>query len=113
MPAVLYVVATPIGNLSDITHRAVETLRTADIVACEDTRQSGKLMAHLGLSKPLLRYDEHTHVPGARRIIGHLQAGQSVALVTDAGTPAVSDPGARLVDEVASAGFVVIPIPGP
>jgi 16S rRNA (cytidine1402-2'-O)-methyltransferase len=113
MPAVLYVVATPIGNLSDITHRAVQTLKSVDIVACEDTRQTGKLMGHLGLSKPLMRYDEHTHVLGARRIIEHLQGGQSVALVTDAGTPAVSDPGARLVEEVVGAGFSVVPIPGP
>lgn len=112
MPALLYVVATPIGNLSDITLRAVDTLKTVDIVACEDTRRTGTLLSHLGVSKSMLRYDEHTHDAGSRRIIGHLQGGQSVALVTDAGTPAVSDPGARLVAAVVSAGFGVVPIPG-
>jgi 16S rRNA (cytidine1402-2'-O)-methyltransferase len=112
MSAVLYIVATPIGNLGDITLRAIETLKSADIVACEDTRQSGKLLAHLGFSKPLVRYDEHTHELASRKILAHLQAGQNVALVTDAGTPAVSDPGSRLVDVVVAAGFRVIPIPG-
>jgi 16S rRNA (cytidine1402-2'-O)-methyltransferase len=113
MSAVLYVVATPIGNLSDITYRAVETLKTVDIVACEDTRQSGKLLSHFGFSKPLVRYDEHTHEPASRKIIVHLQAGQSVALLTDAGTPAISDPGSRLVEAVVAAGYKVVPIPGP
>lgn len=113
MSAVLYVVATPIGNLSDITLRAIETLKSVDVVACEDTRRTEKLLSHLGFSKPLIRYDEHTHEPGSRRILGFLQAGQSVALVTDAGTPAVSDPGARLVEAVVAAGFAAVPIPGP
>jgi len=112
MPAALFVVATPIGNLSDITLRAIETLKSVDIVACEDTRRTGTLLSHLGISKPMVRYDEHTHDAGARRIIGHLQAGQSVAQVTDAGTPAVSDPGARLVSAVVAAGFTIVPIPG-
>src|SRR5690348_9014511 len=113
MPAVLYVVATPIGNLSDITFRAVETLKSVDVVACEDTRRTGKLLSHLGFSKPLYRYDEHTHEPGSRRILECLRAGQSVALVTDAGTPAISDPGARLVEVAVAANFPVVPIPGP
>jgi 16S rRNA (cytidine1402-2'-O)-methyltransferase len=113
MPAVLYIVATPIGNLSDITFRAVETLKTVDAVACEDTRRTEKLLSHLGVSRPMIRYDEHTHEFSSRKIIDQLRAGKTLALVSDAGTPAVSDPGARLVAEVTAAGIPVIPIPGP
>ncbi len=113
MPSVLYVVATPIGNLSDITYRAVETLKSVDVIACEDTRRTEKLLSHLGISRSLLRYDEHTHAFGSRKIIEFLQAGKNVAQVSDAGTPGVSDPAARLVADVTAAGFTVIPIPGP
>lgn len=112
MPSALYAVATPIGNLSDITLRAIETLKACDVIACEDTRRTEKLLSHLGLSRPMVRYDEHTHESSSRRIIDMLRAGKNVALVTDAGTPAVSDPGSRLVAEVVGAGIRVIPIPG-
>lgn len=112
MAGVLYVVATPIGNLGDITLRAIETLKSVDMIACEDTRRTEKLLAHLGFRKPFIRYDEHTHLPSSRRIIEALQNGQSIALVTDAGTPAISDPGARLVAEVVQAQIKVVPIPG-
>lgn len=113
MAGKLFVVATPIGNLGDITFRAVETLKGADVIACEDTRRTEQLLRHLGFAKPLLRYDEHTHERGSRAVIAHLESGRSVALATDAGTPGVSDPGARLVREVAKHGFIVVPIPGP
>jgi 16S rRNA (cytidine1402-2'-O)-methyltransferase len=112
MPGTLYLVATPIGNLGDLTFRAVEVLKSVDLVACEDTRRSEKLMRHLGIHKPMLRYDEHTHGPSSEKILGALSGGKSVALLTDAGTPAISDPGARLVRDVITAGHVVTPIPG-
>jgi 16S rRNA (cytidine1402-2'-O)-methyltransferase len=92
--------------------RAVETLKNADIVACEDTRRTERLLSHLGFRKPLFRYDEHTHERASRQIIDALRAARKVALVTDAGTPAISDPGARLVQSVVQAGFGVVPIPG-
>lgn len=111
--SVLYVVATPIGNLADITFRAVDTLKIVDVVACEDTRRTEILLHHFSIHRSVMRYDEHTHGPASRRIMDLLQQGRSVALVTDAGTPAISDPGARLVSEVVEAGFKVIPIPGP
>jgi 16S rRNA (cytidine1402-2'-O)-methyltransferase len=113
MPGILYLVATPIGNLGDITLRAIETLKNADLIACEDTRRTEKLLASLGLHKSLTRYDEHTHAPAARKLIEKMNQGQSVALVTDAGTPGISDPGNRLVHEAVSAGLKVVPIPGP
>lgn len=109
----LYVVATPIGNLGDITFRALETLRAVDLVAAEDTRVTGKLLGHFGLSKAMLSVREHNERAGAQKIIETLARGESVALVTDAGTPAVSDPGAHVVAAVREAGFVVVPIPGP
>lgn len=108
----LFVVATPIGNLGDITLRAIETLKTVDIVACEDTRRTEKLLSHLGFHKPTLRYDEHTHEIASKRVIEQIKAGKVVALVTDAGTPAISDPGARLVQAALMANINVIPIPG-
>ncbi|MDO8311908.1 MAG: 16S rRNA (cytidine(1402)-2'-O)-methyltransferase, partial [Sideroxyarcus sp.] len=109
----LYVVATPIGNLSDITLRALEVLGTADAVAAEDTRNTRHLLQHHGIADTrLLALHQHNERGAAEKIIALLQQGQSVALVTDAGTPAVSDPGALLVAEVRSAGFRVIPIPG-
>ena len=108
----LFVVATPIGNLGDITVRAGETLKSVDVVACEDTRRTEKLLSHLGFRKPMHRYDEHTHPFSSKKIIEMLKSGKSVALVTDAGTPAISDPGSRLVAEVVDAQIKVVPIPG-
>jgi 16S rRNA (cytidine1402-2'-O)-methyltransferase len=109
----LYVVATPIGNLSDITLRALEVLGAADTIAAEDTRNTKHLLQHHGISDArLLALHQHNERGAAEKIITLLQQGQSVALVTDAGTPAVSDPGAVLVEMVRAAGFRVIPIPG-
>lgn len=113
MDVALYLVATPIGHLDDITFRALNTLKAVDLIACEDTRRTQTLLRHFGFHKPLYRYDEHTHEKGVHKILGELNAGHAVALVTDAGTPGVSDPGARLVHEVIKAGKKVVPIPGP
>ena len=112
-PATLYVVATPIGNLADLTLRAIHVLTLVDTVACEDTRNSGALLRHLGLDKPLLAVHAHNESQAALRVLALLQAGQRVAFVSDAGTPAVSDPGAALVAAVAAAGHRVVPVPGP
>jgi 16S rRNA (cytidine1402-2'-O)-methyltransferase len=112
MSGVLYVVATPIGNLKDITIRAVDTLQAVDVVACEDTRRTEALMRHLHIRKRLLRYDEHTHAVSGREIEALLTAGKSVALVSDAGTPAIADPGSRLVADLVARGHRVVPIPG-
>jgi 16S rRNA (cytidine1402-2'-O)-methyltransferase len=108
----LYVVATPIGNLDDITFRALDVLRRVDWVAAEDTRVTAQLLKHLGLSKPLRSVREHNERTGAQTICEALARGENVALVTDAGTPGVSDPGARVVAAVRAAGFRVVPIPG-
>lgn len=108
----LYVVATPIGNLGDLTLRALHGLVLADAVACEDTRHTGTLLARLGLRKPLLAVHQHNEAAGAAAIAARLAAGERVALVSDAGTPAVSDPGARVVAHVAAAGHRVVPLPG-
>lgn len=105
--------ATPIGNLSDITFRAVDVLKAVDFVACEDTRRTLILLQHYGITKFLLRYDEHSHNHASLKIQKELSLGKSVALVTDAGTPGISDPGARLVSAVKEKGYAVIPIPGP
>jgi 16S rRNA (cytidine1402-2'-O)-methyltransferase len=113
MAGILYVVATPIGNLGDITYRAVETLRNVDIVACEDTRQTRKLLDHYGISRPLLSLHEHNEAARAAALLERLEAGDSAALVSDAGTPLISDPGYRLVREASSRGLQVIPLPGP
>jgi 16S rRNA (cytidine1402-2'-O)-methyltransferase len=109
----LYVVATPIGNLADLTLRAVHLLALADAVACEDTRVGGALLQHLGLHKPLLALHQHNEAAAAGAVLGRLAAGERVALVSDAGTPAVSDPGARVVAAAAAAGHRVVPLPGP
>jgi 16S rRNA (cytidine1402-2'-O)-methyltransferase len=108
----LYVVATPIGNLGDITLRALDVLKQADLIAAEDTRQSGHLLKHFGIAAKLISVREHNEEAGALKIIEALRNGRRVALVTDAGTPAVSDPGARVVAAVRAAGFTVLPIPG-
>ncbi len=108
----LYLVATPIGNLGDITLRALDTLRTVDLVTCEDSRVTGKLLAHYGINVPMIAYHEHNAAQVRPGLIAQLSAGKRIALVSDAGTPLISDPGYKLVSEVAAAGLTVIPIPG-
>ena len=112
LPPALYVVATPIGNLGDITLRALDTLKQVDRVAAEDTRVSGQLLAHFNISRPLISIREHNEREAASKVIAWIMAGEAVAYVSDAGTPAVSDPGARLVAAVRAAGLTVVPIPG-
>ena len=109
---VLYVVATPIGNLEDITLRALKVLKSVQLVAAEDTRRSGNLLRHFQIETPILSVHAHNESGRVERILAKLEKGESVALVTDAGTPAISDPGAILVARVRSAGFRVEPIPG-
>ncbi|MGH9467767.1 MAG: 16S rRNA (cytidine(1402)-2'-O)-methyltransferase [Terriglobales bacterium] len=108
----LYVVATPIGHLGDITYRAVEVLRAVDCIACEDTRHSRILLDHYGIHKPLVSYYREREAERAAAILARLTAGESVALLSDAGAPLISDPGARLVAEAAAAGVRVVPLPG-
>jgi 16S rRNA (cytidine1402-2'-O)-methyltransferase len=108
----LYVVATPIGNLADLTLRAIHVLSLADAVACEDTRHSASLLQHLGLHKPLLALHQHNEREASSTVISRLAQGERVAYVSDAGTPAISDPGAVLVAQVQAAGYRVLPIPG-
>ncbi len=110
--ATLYVVATPIGNLADLTLRAIHLLGQVDAVACEDTRVTGRLLHHLGLEKPLLSVHEHNERAASAQVIERLAQGQRVAYASDAGTPAVSDPGSALVAAVAAAGYRVVPVPG-
>jgi 16S rRNA (cytidine1402-2'-O)-methyltransferase len=112
-PATLYVVATPIGNLADVTLRALEVLGSADIIFAEDTRHTRRFMTHHGLSVRLVSAHKHNEAIRARELVRRLGAGESVALVTDAGSPGLSDPGARLVAAAAEAGFTTLPIPGP
>jgi len=109
----LYVVATPIGNLADITLRAIHVLGLVDAVACEDTRMAAQLLNHLGLHKPLIALHAHNEHAASATVLQRLAAGEAVAYVSDAGTPAVSDPGAVLVAAAAAAGFRVMPLPGP
>jgi 16S rRNA (cytidine1402-2'-O)-methyltransferase len=110
--ATLYVVATPIGNVTDITLRALQVLLLADVVACEDTRKTGALLTRFGLNKHMVAAHQHNEREVAEKLVGRLRAGERVALVSDAGTPAVSDPGARIVDAVRAAGLQVVPVPG-
>src|SRR5262245_19833339 len=109
----LYVVATPIGNLGDVTLRALDTLAAAEIVACEDTRVTRRLVDRYGIDAKLVSYHEHSGPNVHRRLLDALAAGKSVALVSDARTPLVSDPGAALVTDAIAAGIRVVPIPGP
>jgi 16S rRNA (cytidine1402-2'-O)-methyltransferase len=111
--AALYIIGTPIGNLGDISFRAVETLKNADLVACEDTRRTLKLLSHLGIRVTMLSCRSQNEEFAAARVIAALNQGQTVAYATDAGTPALSDPGAALARLAAQAGHDVIPIPGP
>ncbi|MDP3514835.1 MAG: 16S rRNA (cytidine(1402)-2'-O)-methyltransferase [Sulfuritalea sp.] len=113
MENALYVVATPIGNLGDISLRALETLRGVDLVACEDTRHARQLLDHHGIKVPTLALHQHNENQAAEKLVRLLGDGRRVALVSDAGTPGVSDPGARAVAAVRAAGFRVIPLPGP
>jgi len=109
---VLYVVATPIGNLEDMTLRAIKVLKLVQLVAAEDTRRTGILLRHFDITTPILSVHEHNERARVERIVGRLAKGESVALVTDAGTPGISDPGAALVAAIRGAGFTVEPIPG-
>ncbi len=112
LPPALYVVATPIGNLGDITLRALEVLKSVDRVAAEDTRVSGQLLAHFDIRKPLVSIREHNEREAADKVVAWIGAGEALAYVSDAGTPAISDPGARLVTAVRAAGLTVVPVPG-
>lgn len=112
MSGTLYLVATPIGNLGDFSPRAAETLAAVDFIAAEDTRVSLKLLNHFGIKKPLVSYHEHNHVTAGQSVLARLLAGESCALVTDAGTPAISDPGEDLVRLCAENGVEVIAVPG-
>src|SRR5580765_6566410 len=112
MGGILYVVATPIGNLEDITYRAVRVLREADLIACEDTRQTRKLLDHYGIQKPTISYHEHNETERAAELTSRLLAGAVIALVSDAGMPLVSDPGYRLVKAAVENGVPVQPVPG-
>jgi len=113
MPGTLYILATPIGNLEDMTYRAVRILGEVDLIAAEDTRHSLKLLNHFGISKPLTSYFDHNQQFKGERILQALRQGRSVALISDAGTPCISDPGFNLVRAAVAEGIAVIPIPGP
>lgn len=108
----LYLVATPIGNLDDITYRAIETLKMVDVIAAEDTRHSLKLLNHLNISKPLISYHRHNEEDKSEIIIKKLLDGENIAIITDAGTPAISDPGEELVKKAIENNIEIIPIPG-
>src|SRR5207237_4339934 len=109
----LYVVATPIGNLGDITLRAVDVLKDVDLIAAEDTRHSGMLLKHFGIKKPLVSIHEHNEAMRTAQLVERLTAGENVALITDAGMPGLSDPGARLVRECIKKGLPFTVVPGP
>lgn len=112
-PGTLYLVATPIGNLEDITLRALRTLKECDVIAAEDTRRTGQLLKHFGISKPLLSYFQFNEAKRSEEILERLERGEKVALVTDAGSPGISDPGERVVKAARSAGRRVEAVPGP
>jgi 16S rRNA (cytidine1402-2'-O)-methyltransferase len=113
MAGILYLVATPIGNLADITERAIDTLRAVYIIACEDTRHTQKLLNHLGIKTKLVSYHEHNENVRAAELLEYLIAGRSVAVVSDAGTPAINDPGSRIVQRAIENGIEIVSIPGP
>jgi len=112
-PGTLYLVATPIGNMEDMTFRAVRVLKECDVVAAEDTRRTGQLLKHFGLSKPMLSYFQFNEAKRSEEILERLKRGEKVALVTDAGSPGISDPGERVVRAVREAGLRVESVPGP
>ncbi len=109
----LFIVATPIGHLGDISRRALDTLKSVDLVLCEDTRVTSKLLAHFEIKTKTESFHEHTDPRKLQKLVEQLALGTSMALVTDAGTPAISDPGGKLVAEAVSRGIVIVPIPGP
>ena len=113
MPGILYLVATPIGNLRDVSFRALETLRSVDVIACEDTRHTRKLLNFYEISNKLVSYHEHNEQVRSAELISRLAAGDSVAVVSDAGTPGINDPGFVIVQKAVQAGISVVPIPGP
>ena len=113
MAGTLYIVATPIGNLEDITLRALRVLKEADLIACEDTRHTRKLLAHYQISTPTLSYHDHNERERSVELVKKLEDGQNIALVSDAGTPLISDPGFRIVQEAIERAISVVPIPGP
>lgn len=112
-PGTLYLVATPIGNLADITHRAIDVLTNVELIACEDTRHTRKLLQHYGISTKTISYHEHNEQERARQLVELLREGKEVAVVSDAGTPSISDPGFRLVRAAIESGLAVVPVPGP
>ena len=112
-PGTLYLVGTPIGNLADVSARALETLRSVDLIAAEDTRESRKLLTHHGIDRPLVSHHEHNERPSAAGLVARLLGGEAVALISDAGMPGISDPGETLVQAAIAAGVPVVPIPGP
>ena len=111
--ATLYIVSTPIGNLEDFSPRAVATLKKVDLIAVEDTRHSGRLMQHFSISTPMLAVHDHNERARAKILVQKLTQGQSIALISDAGTPLISDPGYHLVNAVRNAGYKVVPVVGP
>src|SRR6185503_9993186 len=112
-PGTLFLVATPIGNLADITHRALQVLKDVDLIACEDTRHTHKLLHHYGIETKTISYHEHNEQQRAAELIDLLKQGSDIAVVSDAGTPSISDPGFRLVRAAIESEVMVVPVPGP
>ena len=112
MKGILYLVATPIGNLADISFRALETLKSVDLIACEDTRHSRKLLNHYDIKKKLISYHEHNEVGRAEELVGFLEEGKSIAVISDAGTPAICDPSFKVVKKARERSIDVVSIPG-
>ncbi|HZU33843.1 MAG TPA: ribosomal RNA small subunit methyltransferase I, partial [Candidatus Angelobacter sp.] len=107
----LYIVATPIGNLEDITYRAVRVLKEAGLIACEDTRHTAKLLQHYGIDKPMISYHEHNESQRAEELVEKLEQGVTIAQVSDAGMPGISDPGYRVIKQAIERGILVVPVP--
>ena len=112
MAGTLYIVSTPIGNLQDISSRVIKILKSADLIACEDSRHTKKLLSHFGINTPLTSYHEHNELSKSQKLIDELNDGKNIALVTDAGTPCVSDPGYRIVNLAVKNSIKIVPIPG-